>query len=44
MPHAGYLNVVTVDSQDRATVLYPNKYNTTNEVKAGSLQASRPPT
>ncbi len=30
VPRAGYLNVVTVDSQDRATVLYPNKYNTTS--------------
>jgi metacaspase-1 len=38
VPRAGYLNVVTVDSQDRATVLYPNKYNTTNEVKAGNFR------
>ena len=38
VPRAGYLNVVTVDSQDRATVLYPNKYNTANEVKAGSFR------
>jgi metacaspase-1 len=38
VPRAGYLNVVTVDSQDRATVLYPNKYNTTNEVQAGTFR------
>jgi hypothetical protein len=38
VPRAGYLNVVTVDSQDRATVLYPNKFNTTNEVKTGSFR------
>lgn len=35
LPRAGYLNVVAVDSQDRATVLYPNKYSATNDVKAG---------
>ncbi len=38
LPRAGYLNVVTVDSQDRATVLYPNKFVTTNEVKAGHFK------
>jgi metacaspase-1 len=38
MPRAGYLNVVSVDSQDRATVLYPNKYATGNEVKAGAFR------
>jgi hypothetical protein len=42
LPHAGYLNVVTVDSQDRATVLYPNKYTKTNEVKAGSFKFPTP--
>ena len=35
LPRAGYLNVVAVDSQDRATVLYPNKFAATNDVKAG---------
>jgi hypothetical protein len=30
--------VVEVDSQDRATVLYPNKYATANEVKAGAFK------
>ena len=38
LPRGGFLNVVAVDSQDRATVLYPNKYQTTNEVKAGSFR------
>jgi metacaspase-1 len=38
VPRPGYLNVVSVDSEDRATVLYPNKYATTNEVKAGSFR------
>jgi metacaspase-1 len=35
LPRDGYLNVVAVDSQDRATVLYPNQYNPKNDVKAG---------
>ena len=38
LPRAGYLNVVAVDSQDRATVLYPNKYATANQVRAGPFQ------
>jgi hypothetical protein len=38
VPRPGYLNVVTVDSQDRATVLYPNKFATANEVKAGAFK------
>jgi hypothetical protein len=42
VPQAGFLNVVTVDSQDRATVLYPNKYNPTNEVPAGTFSFPTP--
>jgi metacaspase-1 len=38
VPRGGYLNVVAVDSQDRATVLFPNKYATANEVKAGPFR------
>ena len=34
----GYLNVVAVDSQDRATVLYPNKYTTGNQVPSGTFK------
>jgi len=38
LPRPGYINVVAVDSQDRATVLYPNKYATANQVPAGAFQ------
>lgn len=38
LPRAGYLNVVSVDSQDRATVLYPNKFKTDNQVAAGAFR------
>lgn len=38
VPRPGYLNVITVDSQDRATVLYPNKFNASNDVKAGAFR------
>jgi metacaspase-1 len=31
----GYLNVVTVDSKDGATVLFPNKYRSDNKISAG---------
>lgn len=34
----GYLNVVPVDAQDTATVLFPNQYWTDNRVKKGSFQ------
>jgi hypothetical protein len=42
VPQAGFLNVVTVDSQDRATVLYPNKYNPINQVPAGAFRFPTP--
>lgn len=42
VPRAGFLNVVTVDSQDRATVLYPNKYNPANQVAAGAFRFPTP--
>ena len=42
LPRAGFLNVVAVDSEDRATVLYPNKYNPSNEVKAGPFRFPTP--
>lgn len=38
LPRDGYLNVVTVDSQDRATVLFPNKFVSGNAVKAGHFK------
>jgi metacaspase-1 len=42
VPRPGYLNVVTVDSQDRTTVLYPNEFSPTNEVAAGKFQFPTP--
>jgi len=42
VPRPGYLNVVAVDSQDRATVLYPNKFANANEVKAGPFKFPTP--
>jgi hypothetical protein len=42
VPSAGYLNVVTVDSQDRATVLYPNKFNPENQVQPGTFSFPTP--
>lgn len=38
VPKAGFLNVVSVDSEDRATVLYPNKYATGNDVPIGHFR------
>ncbi len=38
VPAAGYLNVVTVDSQDNSTVLFPNRYHRDNRVEAGNLR------
>lgn len=38
VPRPGFLNVVTVDSQDRTTVLYPNQFSPSNEVAAGKFQ------
>ncbi len=42
VPRAGYLNVVAIDSQDRATVLYPNEFARTNDVVAGVFQFPAP--
>ncbi len=38
IPIDGYLNVVTVDSRDDATVLYPNRFNPENTVKQGTFR------
>ncbi len=35
IPISGYLNLVTVDSKDTATVLFPNQYHVDNAVTAG---------
>ena len=37
IPVAGYLNVVTVDSKDNATVLFPNRYHSDHSVSAGQF-------
>ena len=38
VPRAGFLNVIAIDSQDRATVLYPNQFAPTNDVVASTFQ------
>jgi len=42
VPQHGYLNVVTVDSKDRPTVLYPNEFNPSNEVQPGQFRFPTP--
>jgi hypothetical protein len=42
IPAAGYLNLVSVDSQDNATVLFPNRYQQDNAVTAGSFVLPTP--
>jgi hypothetical protein len=37
IPVDGYLNVVTVDSMDNATVLFPNRYHSDHRVEAGEF-------
>jgi hypothetical protein len=38
VPANGYLNVVTVDADDAATVIFPNRHQTDNAVKPGMLR------
>jgi len=38
VPSDGFLNIVTIDSQDSATVLFPNQYAADNSVKLGSVR------
>ena len=42
VPRAGFLNVVAIDSQDRATVLYPNQFSPGNDVVASTFQFPTP--
>jgi metacaspase-1 len=42
IPADGFLNVVTVDSKDNATVLFPNRYQQNNAVTAGSFTFPTP--
>ena len=37
IPMQGYLNLITVDSQDSATVLFPNHYHADNAVSEGTF-------
>jgi hypothetical protein len=37
IPIGGYLNLITVDSQDTATVLFPNSYHADNAVSEGAF-------
>lgn len=37
VPAPGYLNIVTVDPNDKGVVLYPNKFNLDNQVGAGRV-------
>jgi hypothetical protein len=38
VPFAGYLNVVAVDADDVATVIYPNRHQSQNTVAPGPLR------
>ena len=42
VPRSGFLNVVAIDSQDRATVLYPNQFSPSNDVVASTFQFPTP--
>ena len=42
LPHAGYLNVVNVGSQDNATVLFPNRHHRDNYVQDDVLTIPTP--
>jgi hypothetical protein len=37
LPGSGYLNVLNIDSQDTATVLFPNQFNPDNRLSSGSI-------
>ena len=37
VPQSGYLNVINIGPDDRATILYPNKFNPNNNVFGGAL-------
>lgn len=41
IPKAGYLNVVTVDNQDNAVVVFPNQFKSNNKFKKGKLSLDR---
>ena len=37
IPEAGHLNIISVDSKDQATVLFPNQFHTDSAVSRGKL-------
>ena len=37
IPEAGYLNIISINTKDQATVLFPNQYHISNAVKRGKL-------
>ena len=37
IPEAGYLNVISINTNDRATVLFPNQYHISSAVNRGKL-------
>jgi hypothetical protein len=42
LPTAGYLNLVSVDAKDNATVLFPNRFQDSNAVSAGAFAIPTP--
>lgn len=42
LPSGGYLNIVSVDAKDNATVLYPNASHPDNKVQPGALTLPSP--
>jgi metacaspase-1 len=40
-PVDGYLNLITVDASDQTTVLFPNRFQPNNQIKAGMLSIPR---
>lgn len=37
LPHAGYLNVISINPEGESTVLFPNRYQADNKVAAGKF-------
>ncbi len=38
IPESGYLNIISIDSQDKPTVLFPNKFHRSNHVSRGTFR------
>jgi hypothetical protein len=37
VPAPGYLNLITIDAEDNATVLFPNQFDSDNQIEAGQF-------